>query len=234
MLNKNLIKTLSTINTITNSIVLQYPITYGVSEDHAISFKINVSEIDNDDFNDINLNDSLKDFISLFSLFDDFKCKENNGIFTITGEKNKADFILSDPVLMGTFKVPNGFFDKIDTAPTVANFDLDAETLRTLRASFGVFRDSDCVSFNSLDNSVSLKVETNSRFAATQSNSYSLSVDSKPSKEFKIKISNSNISLLPLCDYKVEIKYSSKNDYYIVLLKTDDIPGFELALAPLV
>src|SRR5574344_166672 len=234
MFNKNLIKTLSTINPITNSIVLQYPVTYGVSEDHAISFKINVSEIDNDDFNDINLNDSLKDFISLFSLFDDFKCKENNGIFTITGEKNKADFILSDPVLMGTFKVPNGFFDKIDTAPTVANFDLDAETLRTLRASFGVFRDSDCVFFNSLDNSVSLKVETNSRFAATQSNSYSLSVDSKPSKEFKIKISNSNISLLPLCDYKVEIKYSSKNDYYIVLLKTDDIPGFELALAPLV
>ena len=234
MLNKNLIKTLSTINPITNSIVLQYPVTYGVSEDHAISFKINVSEIDNDSFNDINLNDSLKDFISLFSLFNDFKCKEENGIFTITGEKNKADFILSDPVLMGTFKVPNGFFDKIDTAPTVANFDLGAETLRTLRASFGVFRDSDCVSFNSLDNSVSLKVETNSRFAATQSNSYSLAVDSNPSKEFKIKISNSNISLLPLCDYKVEIKYSSKNDYYIVLLKTDDIPGFEVALAPLV
>src|SRR5574344_808480 len=234
MLNKNLIKTLSTINPITNSIVLQYPITYGVSEDHAISFKINVSEIDNDDFNDINLNDSLKDFISLFSLFDDFKCKENNGIFTITGEKNKADFILSDPVLMGTFKVPNGFFDKIDTAPTVANFDLDAETLKTLRTSFSVFRDSDCVSFNSSDNSVSLKVETNSRFAATQSNSYSLTVDSNPSKEFKIKISNSNISLLPLCDYKVEIKYSSKNDYYVVLLKTADIPGFEVALAPLV
>src|SRR5574344_1059354 len=234
MLNKNLIKTLSTINPITNSIVLQYPITYGVSEDHAISFKINVSEIDNDDFNDINLNDSLKDFISLFSLFDDFKCKENNGIFTITGEKNKADFILSDPVLMGTFKVPNGFFDKIDTAPTVANFDLDAETLRTLRASFGVFRDSDCVSFNSLDNSVSLKVETNSRFAATQSNSYSLSVDSKPSKEFKIKISNSNISLLTLCNYKVKNKVLSKNDLYIGPVKTDDIPGFELALAPLV
>ena len=76
MFNKNLIKTLSTINPITNSIVLQYPVTYGVSEDHAISFKINVSEIDNDDFNDINLNDSLKDFISLFSLFNDFKCKE--------------------------------------------------------------------------------------------------------------------------------------------------------------
>ena len=83
MLNKNLIKTLSTINPITNSIVLQYPVTYGVSEDHAISFKINVSEIDSDDFNDINLNDSLKDFISLFSLFNDFKCKEENGIFTI-------------------------------------------------------------------------------------------------------------------------------------------------------
>ena len=234
MFNKNLIKTLSTINPITNSIVLQYPVTYGVSEDHAISFKINVSEIDNDDFNDINLNDSLKDFISLFSLFNDFKCKEENGIFTITGEKNKADFILSDPVLMGAFKVPDGFFSKLDNAPTVANFDLDAETLRTLRPSFGVFRDSDCVSFNSLDNSVFLKVETNSRFAATQSNSYSLTVDSNPSKEFKIKISNSNISLLPLCDYKVEIKYSSKNDYYVVLLKTDDIPGFEVALAPLV
>ena len=57
MFNKNLIKTLSVLNPITNSIVLNYPITCGVSEDHSICFKFSVEKIDNSEFNEINLND---------------------------------------------------------------------------------------------------------------------------------------------------------------------------------
>ena len=232
MFNKNLVKTLSVLNPITNSIVLSYPVTTGVSEDHAICFKFSVEKIDNSSFNEINLNDSLKDFISLFSLFDDFECSENSGIFSISDSRNKADFILSDPVLMGNFKVPSDFFERINSAPVVAEFDLDTETLKKIRTSLGVFKTADCVSFNSKDNELSVKVETNSRFE-TNSNSFSVHFDGTPEKEFKIKLSTANFSLLPICNYKVKVIYSSKNDNYTLHLSSSDIPDFEMVLASL-
>ena len=205
MFNKNLVKTLSVLNPITNSIVLSYPVTTGVSEDHSICFKFSVEKIDNSEFNEINLNDSLKDFINLFSLFDDFECSENAGIFTVKDSRNKADFILSDPVLMGNYKVPSDFFERINSAPVVAEFDLDTDTLKKIRTSLGVFKNADCISFNSKDNELFVKVETNSRFE-TNSNSFSVHFDGTPEKEFKIKISTANFSLLPICNYKVKVE----------------------------
>lgn len=232
MFNKNLIRTLSVLNPISNSIILNYPITTGVSEDHSICFKFSVEKIDNSSFNEINLNDSLKDFINLFSLFDDFECSENTGIFTIKDSRNKADFILSDPVLMQNFKVPTEFFTKVNSAPVVAEFNLDTDTLKKIRTSLGVFKTADCISFNSKDNELFVKVETNSRFE-TNSNSFSVKFDGNPDKEFKIKISTANFSLLPICNYKVKVIYSSKNDNYTIHLGSSDIPDFEIVLAPL-
>ena len=232
MFNKNLIRTLSVLSPITNSIVLNYPITCGVSEDHSICFKFSVEKIDDSEFNEINLNDSLKDFINLFSLFDDFECSENAGIFTVKDSRNKADFILSDPVLMNTYKVPTGFFDRINSAPVVAEFDLDTDTLKKIRTSLGVFKNADCISFNSKDNELFVKVETNSRFE-TNSNSFSVHFDGSPEKEFKIKLSTANFSLLPICNYKVKVIYSSKNDNYTLHLLSSDIPEFEIVLAAL-
>lgn len=232
MFNKNLIRTLSVLNPISNSIILNYPITTGVSEDHSICFKFSVEKIDNSSFNEINLNDSLKDFINLFSLFDDFECSENTGIFTIKDSRNKADFILSDPVLMQNFKVPTEFFTKVNSAPVVAEFNLDTDTLKKIRTSLGVFKTADCISFNSKDNELFVKVETNSRFE-TNSNSFSVKFDGNPDKEFKIKISTANFSLLPICNYKVKVIYSSKNDNYTIHLASSDIPDFEIVLAPL-
>lgn len=232
MFNKNLIRTLSVLNPITNTIILNYPITAGISEDHSICFKFSVEKIDNSEFNEINLNDSLKDFINLFSLFDDFECSENAGIFTVKDSRNKADFILSDPDLMRNFKVPSDFFTKVNSAPVVAEFDLDTNTLKKIRTSLGVFKTANCISFNSEDNELFVKVETYTRFDAN-SNTFSVKFDGNPEKEFKIKLSTANFSLLPICNYKVKVIYSSNNDTYTIHMSSSDIPDFEIVLAPL-
>ena len=119
-----------------------------------------------------------------------------------------------------------------NSAAVVAEFDLDTNTLKKIRTSLGVFKNADCISFNSKDNELFVKVETNSRFE-TNSNSFSVHFDGTPEKEFKIKLSTANFSLLPICNYKVKVIYSSKNDNYTLHLSSSDIPEFEIVLAAL-
>ena len=191
-----------------------------LSEDHSICFKFSVEKIDNSKFNDINLNDSLKDFISLFSLFDDFECSENSGIFSISDSRNKADFILSDPVLMGNYKVPSDFFERINSAPVVAEFDLDTETLKKIRTSLGVFKNSDCVSFNSGSNLVpSVALEINFSYCWYKDmNSFNSLVEASPSEslsyiEYNLSSNSSNV-----------LNCDSSTILSMIGLSLDDVP----------
>ena len=68
-MNKQLVDTLSQLNTITNTLILKHPITVAASEAKDIYVYLDVSEIDVNTFPNIGLNNNLSNYLNLFKLF---------------------------------------------------------------------------------------------------------------------------------------------------------------------
>ena len=79
MLNHNTIKLFDALSTITKTIVINYPLTVGKSEDASICFLIDLSEFDKDQFNQkLYFYNNFDKFLSIFKLFDEYTVSLNN------------------------------------------------------------------------------------------------------------------------------------------------------------
>ena len=232
MLNSKTIKLFNCLSSMTNTIVINYPLTIGKSEDNSMCFLIDLSDFDKDEFKEkLYFNNNFDKFLSIFTLFNDYKVTLNNDVLTVTSSDNKikSDFILSEPSLMTSYDISPDLFNRIKSIPDVCNFELSSDNIKNIRSACGVFSDLEDIIYNTKDN-INISLGNYSKFN-TRSNCYVTTLNGEIKKEFCIRMPVNSIKSIPVCSYDVNIKYSSNKDTYRILLKAKEFKNLQIILS---
>lgn len=232
MFNENLLNVLKQVNSITNSIILKYPTSVAVSRAQDILVQIPVSEIDSDQFSDIPLVEKLDRFLSLFRLFPENsrEVEISDNILTVKNNRNKADFVLSDTVLLEEFNKDTSQFIKTEQVPSVVDFDLTVEDIKQIRNAISVFKDLEDITFQSKDGELSIKLNTNSKFN-TLTDAYSIEKEADVKKNFEVTLTVENFLKIPVSDYHMSIKFNEARNSYRFLLSNKNLEAFKIIMS---
>ena len=133
-MNKELTNTLSQLNSITNTVILKYPITVAASEAKDIYVHLDVSQIDSNEFPDIGLNNNLNNYLNLFKLFDDTRSiSYNKDTIEISSGEITSSYITDNVALMGAYDISPDQFQKTEEVPTVCSIDLTVDDIKKLK-----------------------------------------------------------------------------------------------------
>ena len=231
MFNQKSLDVLQQINAITNSAILEFPVSVFVAETGDIQVYWDISKVDPEEFPSIGLMDSLADFLQLFKLFpEDRSVSIEDNVISVKSGRSASTLITSNLVLMDAFKRDATQFERTEEAPSVAVFDLEVEDMKQIKSASSVFRDLTEVIITSKDGDIEVSLGATNRFGA-RSNTYSVVKDAETTKEFEIKIPVENFKVLPNSHYEVQVKYNSKRDSYRILMINKSLDGLKLMLS---
>lgn len=228
MFKKQVLDVLQQINGITNSVILKHPVTVAIAESNDMMIYVDISKLDNDYFPEIGLNDSLNEFINLFKLFPEertVEIKENT--INVSYEKMSSSYIMDNVALMDAYNRDPDQFIKTEEAPSVAVFDLSVSDIKSIKAASGVFKDLSEVILKSQDGDMTLSLGNTNSFNQ-RSNTFTISKESRTTKEFEIKITADNFKNIPVSDYEVQVKYNSAKNSYRVFMKNKTFDGIKI------
>ena len=231
MFNQNSLDVLQAVNQITNSAILEYPVSVFVAETGDIQVYWDISKVDPEEFPTIGLMDSLSDFLQLFKLFpEDRSVDVQDNVINVKSGRTASTLITSNLVLMDAFKRDATQFERTEEAPSIAVFNLEVEDMKQIKSASSVFRDLTEVIITSKDGDIEVSLGATNRFGA-RSNTYSVVKDAETTKEFEIKIPVENFKVLPNSEYEVQIKYNEKRDSYRILMINKSLDGLKLMLS---
>lgn len=230
MFNKEVIEVLSQINGMTNSVILKYPQTVAVTESQDMMVCFDISALDSDEFPEIGLKDSLGDLLSLFKLFpEDREISIEGNTINVSSGTLSSSYIMDNVALMDAYNKDPVQFEKTESAPSVATFDLSTDDIKSVKSATGVFKDLSEVIFTSQDGDMYVSLGATNKFNA-RSNTFSVQKSADTSKEFEIKIPVENFKVLPVSDYTIDVKYNSARDSYRILLDNKSLDGFKILM----
>lgn len=224
MFNNNVISVLNSINKITDTLIIKYPVTYATSESQDILFEIDISQLDSDEFPNVYLFKSLPQFVGLMRLFgDNRKVNFSENIITISSEDNsqKSSLVMHNPALFQ--EVQETQIEKTKEFPSVAEFDLTTDDFKNMTSALGILKDLDEITIKTVESGVEFILGSGNRYEASSDN-YSILKECDTSKEFEVKFDAEKLSLIPPSDYTMQIKYNSTREAYRVLLINKKIP----------
>lgn len=222
MLNNESIKFLKSINSITNSVVLSYPITVGKTESADIAYMFDMSKFDTDGFDtDLGIY-NLSSFLNVFSLFDDSReVNINNNSVSISDKNTRANYLLSSSEILNQFTWNKAQFDKSEQFPTVLEIDFDSNDIKKLKNASSVFSELDTLILECNENTT-FSLTTAGEFKQS-SNSFSFTKPQQSTKNFKVGISLETIFKIPLNNYKFIVKYNEARNAYRILLESENL-----------
>lgn len=230
MFNRESVDFLKVMNKITNSMVLNYPITTGRTESADIAYKFDLSKYDTDGFeNPIGIYD-LSTFLNIFGLCDeDREVNIDNNSITVSDKTTSVKFLTSATSVLSPYEFKQEQFDKTNEFPSVLEMNLTAEDIRKLKSASATFRELDTAVI-SCDESVELSLTQIGKFKKS-SNSFRIKKNEESTKKFNVGISLETLSKIPQVDYTLIVKYNESRDAYRIILKTDKIDGLSLVIS---
>lgn len=235
MLNRKTVEVLKSIAGISaeptcNKVVISYPFTYVVSPGGDIIVKYDIRATEIGEFENIAVY-NINNLLSVFSLFgDERSVAKNNNILTVSNGSSSSNFLLAEKLV--EFKDYGNIFDSVEAFPSVCEFVVDKDTLKSIRGASGVFKELTEYIIKTNDSGVNIALAAENSFNA-QSNSYNVNFLAKSDKEFSIKFPIANINILPVSDYAVKVKYNATRDKYRIILESTEIENFKILLSPL-
>jgi hypothetical protein len=231
MFNKKVVDVLTQVNAITNSVILKYPQTVAASESKDMKIMFDISKLDQDEFPEIGLNNSLSEFLSVFKLFPE----ERNVV--IDGKKidiscdNISSSYISDVVaLMDAYNEKPDQFIKTEEVPSVATFELSVNDIKNIKSAAGVFKDLEEVIFTSQDDDMKISLASTNKFNA-KSNTFSINKNAQTTKEFVVKIPVDNFKMIPQSDYIIDVKHNSARNSYRILMRNKNFEDFKILMS---
>lgn len=230
-MNKELTNTLSQLNTITNTVILKYPVTVAASEAKDIYVHLDVSQIDPNEFPNIGLNNNLNNYLNLFKLFDDTRTIAYNGdTIMISSGEITSSYITDNVALMEAYDISPEQFQKTEEVPTVCSIDLTVDDIKKLKSATGVFKDLSEIIIKCQDSEVSISLGATNKFNA-RDNSYKIRKNTTATKDFEIKIPVENFKKIPESEYIFEVKYNESRDAYRILMKNKALSGLKIIMS---
>lgn len=230
-MNKELTNTLSQLNTITNTVILKYPVTVAASEAKDIYVHLDVSQIDTNEFPDIGLNNNLNSYLNLFKLFEDSRIVNyNKDTIEISSGEITSSYITDNVALMEAYNISPEQFQKTEEVPTVCSINLTVDDIKKLKSATSVFKDLSEIIIKCQDSEVSMSLGATNKFNA-RDNSYKIKKDATSTKDFEIKIPVENFKKIPESEYIFEVKYHESKDAYRILMKNKALSGLKIIMS---
>jgi hypothetical protein len=168
--------------------------------------------------------------LAIFKLFsDDRTVKRIDNLINVSDGSSSVNYIVSTEKQCG-YVDKTAAFSTTEEVPTVCEFVLSKDNLKNLRQASGIFKDLDEYLFETTDSGLKISLASTNSFNA-KSNTYNINAIAKSSKEFKIKLPVGNLNMIPIGDYKIEVKHNSARDAYRLLLKSTDLENFKILLS---
>lgn len=229
MLNQNFTNVLKEVNKITNSAILKYPRTILNSPAGDILVSIDVASLDPDQFEDIGIY-NMSEFLNTFNLFgEDRNVAISNKVIMISDDKTKVEYISNSISLLKDYDKQPSIFEGTEAVPTVAKFILTTKDIAKVNQAAKVFSDLEDVVITSQDDEIKISLSSTNKFNA-QSNKFSVSFGAETTKEFSVSIPVENFSNLPSSEYTVFVKYNASKNAYRVLMKSNELAGFDVLM----
>lgn len=224
MFNTDLVNVLKELNNFSDSVILRYPETVIVSESQDIMACLDIKAIDDDEFREIGIKNSLGDFLNLLKMFpEDRAVNISDTDIEISSGDMSSVFIHDNIALMSAEDKNSTQFSKTEEVPSVAEFALDVEDIKKIKNATGVFKDLTEVLVSGSDDKITVSLAATNRFNA-RSNSFSITKNISTAKEFSVKIPIDNFKMLPVSEYDFHVKYNSSKNAYRLYLKNKSIP----------
>lgn len=220
MFNVETVQFLKLFNKISNSVILQYPITVGRTESADIAYKVDLSKLDTDGFEGSIGLFNLSNFLSIFNLVD--KTREINlkdNLITLKDENTKLSYLTTYLEVLAQYEFKPEQFDKNAQYPTVLEMQLTANDIKKLKNAASVFTELDQVVITSKEETT-LSLSQSNNFK-TSSNVYEFKKDANSSKNFAISITLDTLAKIPEVDYECVVKYNESRDAYRIVLSTE-------------
>lgn len=221
MLNKNVIGTLKALNSITNSGIIRYPTTILNNPSGDVVVKLGLDKLDTDSFDDIGIY-NLSEFISTFSLFDDYECSINDNIISIKSKDSSVQYLTTNIAVLGNHDKSDSIFTSTAKFPSVCSAEITISDMKKIKSASSIFKELTEIIFISKDGDLSISLGNTNNFNA-KSNSFSIAKNNvNCTKEFSIKVPSENFNSLPLSNYMLEVKYNESRDVFRIMLNSLD------------
>jgi len=229
MFNKNVIDVLTQVNGIAESVILKYPVTVAATEAHDVLVQFDISAIDGDAFEDLGII-NLGEFLNTFRLFpDNTECSLIENTINISDGDTSLSYIVDNIALMEAYDLNTDNFERTESVPSVAQFDLSKNDIKKIKDASGVFKDLTDVIFTSQDGDITMSLGATGKYNA-KSNKFSIVKQAQTNKEFEVKIPVENFKKLPMTEYTVDVKYNSERDSYRLLMTTTNVAKFKIIM----
>ena len=212
-MNKEFLKALKDVSSVTDKVILKYPKTVLKSEDGSLLALIDVTRLNCEEFPDTGIYE-LSKFNALLSMFDEPQVTREDNNLKIENRLNTAIFTLADLSILSDFDVSSNIFDRLEEFPSVAEFKLEKIQIQNLLKAASIFGITNV-------NSITLKSQDSNRFE-NNTNTFKVNYPRCSEKDFNLKISTENFARIPVKDYNVKIKYNADKDAYRILLQGDE------------
>lgn len=231
MITKETLERISNCTNITNSITIKYPITMAVSDSRDMVMRIDLSDMEEFD-RPVSFFNRLSNFLCITKLYDDFKINVHDNIITIqdANSKSSTDFIESYAELMTDYNFDEEQFTKTENAVSIQEFELTANEVKKLKTAGGTLQNIEKLIIENQGEELKIKLKS-SNIAARVDDCFTIVKDIPSTKQFNISIPFSNFTKLSNQNYKLFVKYNSKNNSYRVLIHSLDNDKIKLLLS---
>lgn len=220
-MNTELINILSKLKTITDKVILKYPITTINSEAKDILVNIDTKKLGCSEFADTGVYE-LGKFISMFNLLKNPEIKRENNCLIFKTSENTAVFTLSDIDVMTDYNLSEKFITNLANYDDSATLSITAEEISRFKQASSIFSELNVVDIigDVKTNTCILKLDAHNRFNHSN-NTFKTESLGNSSRDFNLKISVENFNKLPTQDYTIRIKYNSEKDAYRILFESE-------------
>lgn len=222
MLNSETIRFLKCINTISNSIVLSYPITVGRTESADVAYMFDLSKLDTDGFDSELGIYNLSSFLNVFSLFNESRdVRIEDSVISVSDDRSSARYLISNPIILSQFSWNKDQFDKMEACPIVLDVDFGIDDIKRLKNAHSVFSELDMLEVECNENT-KFSLTSSGEFKQS-SNAFNFTKNTKSTKNFKGSISLETLFKIPVMNYRFVVRYNEPKNTYRVTLISDNL-----------
>lgn len=222
MLNNETIRFLKGISSISNSIIMKYPITVGRTESADIAYMFDLSKLDTDGFDGELGIYNLSSFLNVFGLFQETRdVKISDSIIRISDDRSSANYLLSNPEILSQFSFNKDQFDRSENFPTVLDVDLTVDDIKRLKNAHNVFSELKTLVIECDENTTFSLMNIGDFKQST--NAFKFTKPTVSTKNFKVSLSLETLFKIPVMDYRLNIRYNELKNAYRIILKSDNL-----------
>ena len=212
MLNTESIEVLKSVNKITNSAIISYPVTTITNDRRDIFGNVDFSKLTDKSWKEFGIMD-LSSFLGSLSVLEEPTITQEDIYIKAKDNISSIEFVTSFPSTLGDFTADPEIIVSTSAANSTVEIPIDVDTITKIRKGAQVFKNLKDLFIIKEGDKIYLKTGNKETFSSANN---SFTINLQPSlntgKDFEIVIAIENFLNLPLMDFTMKIKYNPTRD----------------------